>query len=198
MIAKRKSAAKSTPSTTAPPPAVPLTPAAEPGPIVVSNAGVVLLAPFFPELHRRCGLLDEKGVFRDFATAQRAVHLIQHAVTGGIHRAREHELILNKILCGIAPDTALVPTLQLTAAERAAVEELLKAVTQRWPRGAVLSPAGLRESYLRRPGQLTRLESHWLLRVERRGWDMLLGDLPWSFSVARAAWMPVPLHVDWI
>jgi hypothetical protein len=165
-------------------------------PIAVANAGVVILGPYLPELHRRCGLLEGK-VFRDFAAADRAVHLLQFLVDGN-SRPSEQVLGLNKIMCGLAPAVAVTPHVELTDEEQRYAQSLLENVVQRWPRGGAPSVAGLRGSYLSRPGRLERPEKDWLLKVERRGWDVLLSELPWSFSTLAHAWMPEPLHVDWI
>lgn len=165
-------------------------------PIAVTNAGLVLLAPFFPELHKRCGLLDGR-LFTDFKAAHRAVHLLQYLVTEGA-RTHEYSLVLNKVLCGLEPDAAVVTHEQLTDEEKAATAALLDGAIRRWPRAAIVTADGLRSSYLRRPGKLQRKENGWLLTVEKRGWDILLPDLPWSFPGLRPAWMPLPLEVNWI
>ena len=166
-------------------------------PIALTNAGLVLLAPFFPELHRRGGLLKD-GTFRDFRANQEAVHLLQFLVAGE-GRTREHSLVLNKILCGLDPACAVVPEVELGSSVRAAATALLENAVQQWPRGATLSIAGLRGTYLVRPGQLKRLErGAWSLKVEAKGWDILLAELPWTFGRIHPAWMPAPLIVDWI
>ncbi|HET7535505.1 MAG TPA: contractile injection system tape measure protein [Candidatus Didemnitutus sp.] len=175
-----------------PPPPV----AVSDAPIAVSNAGLVLLAPFFVTLHDRCGLLDGEK-FRDFHANQRAVQLLQYLVTGG-RRTHEYSLVLNKILCGLNPELPVVPEIELTGEEMQAANALLQSVADRWPRGAAISPDGIRGSYLWRPGVLKRRERAWELWVERRGWDILLPELPWGFSIAQSAWMPEPLRVDWI
>ncbi len=165
-------------------------------PIEVSNAGLVLLLPFFPELFKRCGWLDG-GVLRDFDATQRAVHLLQYLVNDG-RRTHEYSLVLNKVLCGLEPEAAVVARVKLADAETAAARQLLEYVTSHWARGATISVDGLRNSYLHRPGWLKRTPEGWSLRVERRGWDVLLPDLPWRFPGPRPAWMSRPLEVDWI
>jgi hypothetical protein len=165
-------------------------------PIAVNNAGLVLLAPFFGELFGRCSLL-EAGVFRDFRAAQRAVHLLQSLATGGA-RTHEYSLVLNKILCGLDPGVAVVARIELKEGEEEACRALLQRVAASWPRGAHLSVEGLRASYLLRAGWVRRDGDRWKLQVERRGWDVLLPELPWSFPGPRPAWMSRSLQVDWI
>jgi hypothetical protein len=165
-------------------------------PIALRNAGLVLLAPFFPELYRRCDFLRGDR-FRDFVANQRAIHVLQYLATGG-NRAHEYSLVLNKIFCGLNPDVPVVPEVELTDEEMTAVDQLLAHVAGLWPRGAVISPEGIRSSYLVRPGLLRRREHDWSLKVERRGWDVLLPELPWTFPGPKPGWMPEPLSVEWI
>lgn len=168
-------------------------------PIAVTNAGLVLLAPYLPRLHRQCGLLDG-DVFRNFEANQIAVHLLQYLVTGGARvRGAEFSLVLNKVLCGLEPAAAVVPRIELDPKLTAIAEGLLGHVAGQWPRGAKLSVEGLRSTYLHRPGRLKRrADGIWALKVEARGWDVLLGELPWSFGRVHAPWMPAPLEVDWV
>ena len=166
------------------------------GPIVVHNAGLVILAWFFPRLHERCGLLAE-GVFRDEAAAGYAVHLLQYLVAGA-SETRETALALNKLLCGLTPDTPITMNVELAADHRRHADHLLDEVANRWARGASVSVQGLRRSYLVREGRLEPRDGRWLLRVERRGWDVLLPELDWTFPGPKPAWMPQPLEVDWV
>lgn len=171
-------------------------PPAASGPILVRNAGLVILAPFLPDLHARCELLAGDG-FRDSVAVDYAVHLLHYLATGE-EPSFEHELALNKILCGLAPETPVPPRIELRDEDRRQADGMLERIAHQWARGAKISVSGLRRSYLLRAGQLERRKAGWLLRVERRGWDILLPELDWSFPGARPAWMAQPLEVDWI
>jgi hypothetical protein len=35
------------------------------------------------------------------------------------------------------------------------------------------------------------------LQVERRGFDILLDQLPWNMGIIKTQWMDEPLSVDW-
>lgn len=167
-------------------------------PIAVENAGLVMVAPLFEPLFRRCGLIDYDGIFVDCFAAQRAVHLLKHLADPGFS-APEHSIALNKLLCGLDPWDAPVPEVELTDTEKAAVLELLEHVSAHWPSGGGKSPTTIRTSYLCRPGRLQqRDERGWSLRVQRRGWDVDLPELPWSFGIIHRAWMPHPLNVEWL
>ena len=166
-------------------------------PIWIDNAGLVLVAPFLPRLFARCGYLAD-GEFAGGEATHRAVHLTQYLVSGAAERWHEFNLTLNKVLCGLEPAAAVVDAIELTREECAAAEGLLEFCATQWPRGAAVSPAGLRASYLRRPGKLSTGEEHWRLQVEKRGWDVLLPELPWTFPGPAPQWMPRPLRVEWI
>ena len=60
-----------------------------------------------------------------------------------------------------------------------------------------LSVDGLRGSFLLRRGQLSAVDGHHLLRVERESWDIVLARLPWSTSFVKLPWMATLLQVQW-
>ena len=66
---------------------------------------------------------------------------------------------------------------------------MLASVIDHWAILKNTSEAGLRESFLQRPGKLTRTSRVWLLQVEQRPYDMLLQSLPWTFHLIRRPWM---------
>lgn len=164
-------------------------------PLFVSNAGLVLLAPFFSVLFARTGLTDRNG-FRGLEAAHRAVHLTQYLLSEG-KRTRDYHLALNKVLCGLDPAEPLVSTVDLTPEERAVSGELLSTALARWNGLGQVSVDGFKNSFLWRAGRLMRKEDRWELVVERRGWDVLLQSLPWSFALLKSSWMPLPLHTTW-
>jgi len=74
---------------------------------------------------------------------------------------------------------------------------LLHAVTQHWKPLANTSIAGLRESFLQRNGSLQLKRDAWHLSVEARSFDMLLDQIPWSFSTIKFPWMDRVIYVEW-
>ncbi|MGC1301827.1 MAG: contractile injection system tape measure protein, partial [Caulobacteraceae bacterium] len=160
----------------------------------VANAGMVLAGPYLPMLFGRLGLLHE-GVFAEGA-AQRAVHLLQFLVDGGPPRL-EHELVLNKLLCGLDLDEPIEATFDITPDELETIEGLLRAMIQRWTALGSTSIAGLRETFLQRRGALSLKPELWRLRVEPRAFDVLLDRIPWGFTTLKPPWMKQVLHVDW-
>ncbi len=163
--------------------------------IYIGNAGQVLAAPYMPRLFSMVGLL-EAGRFKDAEAAERAVHLMQLVVTGKTD-APEYQLGLNKILCGVGSGTPIVREIEATAQETEVVEALIKGMIGHWTAIGNTSVAGLRETFLQRPGALYFKDDAWQLKVQAGPIDMLLDRLPWSFSIIKHPWMERSVHVTW-
>jgi Contractile injection system tape measure protein len=176
-------------------PARPL-PAEEP--FYIANAGAILLWPFLARYFQTLSLLPAKGGFRDEKDRSRAIHLVQYLTTGEID-APEHELLLNKILCGAHPELPLEPILPVTETEEKLSIQLLHGLIGNWEKLRNTSIEGLRQSFLIREGRLLRKEGgeFWSLVVSTRGYDILLDSLPWRLSVIRLPWMQTVLHAKW-
>lgn len=179
------------------PPAASPAPASEASrePIYVANAGIVLAEPFLPRLFSLCGLV-QGDAFAHPAAASRAVHLLQ-ALVGGAGPWLEHELVLNKLLCGLAIAEPLQWDGELDEKERATVDGLLGAMLQQWKVLGGTSIDGLRQTFLRREGRLVDEGEFWHLLVEPGPYDMLVDQLPWGFSTIKYPWMERMIHVQW-
>jgi Contractile injection system tape measure protein len=166
-------------------------------PFYIGNAGVVLLWPFLARYFQNLGLM-ENNAFRGETERNRAVYLVQYLAAGKLE-APEHELLLNKVLCGAQPEQPLDPANPLTDAEEALSAQLLHAVIANWEKLRNTSREGLRQSFLLREGRLLRKQSDdsWSLTVSTKAYDLLLDSLPWRFSTVRLPWMQAVLHVKW-
>lgn len=166
----------------------------------IGNAGLVLFNPYLPILFERLGLLargdDGRSRIDGVEARSRAVHLLQYLVDGRTDRP-EPELVLNKLLAGIAVDTPVAPPIEPTAAERQTCDGLLGAVIANWSAVRTISAEGLRETFLQREGRLRHAEGRWTLQVQRKTIDVLVDQVPWSFSLVYHAWMAEPVHVTW-
>jgi hypothetical protein len=80
--------------------------------IEIKNAGIVIVWPYLDRFFQMLEM-TEKGAFKTEEDAVRAVHLIQYLVTGS-NETPEHELLLNKILCGIKLATPVPLQIELT------------------------------------------------------------------------------------
>lgn len=87
--------------------------------------------------------------------------------------------------------------LQLSPEEKEVCEALLKAVTQQWEPLRNTSVNGLREAFLQRNGRLETEDERYLLRVEKKAYDMLLDKLPWSIGMIKTSWMEKVIYVEW-
>lgn len=104
--------------------------------IEVPNAGLCLLAIWFPRLFDMLGLLaanaDGKKDFKDIGTRIRAVFILQRLVTDEVREYEEHELAFNRILTGCPFHVPLPKTLELTQNEIQTAESMLAGVKANW------------------------------------------------------------------
>ena len=166
-------------------------------PFYIANAGAILLWPFLSRYFQSLGLM-EKDAFRGDAERSRGLHLLQYLATGSME-AFEHDLLLNKILCGHPPAQPIEPVTAITEEEASLSTQLLNGVIANWKKLGNTSIEGLRQSFLIREGKLLRKDSDnsWMLTVSTRGYDMLLDSLPWRLSMVRLPWMQALLNVKW-
>lgn len=163
----------------------------------VANAGLVILWPFLGHFFSHLGLLDEdRRSFLSFEMRQRAVGLLQ-VVAAKDAASPEYLLPLNKLLCGLPPETPLDLGQPLREEEIAECENLLEAVIAQAPILREMQPDGLRGSFLLRPGLLGMQDNAWLLRVERQTYDIVLERFPWNWEWVKLPWMETPLRVEW-
>ncbi|OWQ84403.1 hypothetical protein CDN99_24210 [Roseateles aquatilis] len=170
-------------------------------PIWVDDAGQVLLAAYAERLFKHLNLLRD-GRFIDAEAQSTAVQCLQ-TLCHGPGPADESCTVLSRLLCGAPPDEVLPPVPPCDAERLALLEQLLAAVVAHWKAVGNTTVAGLRESFLQRQGRLQEDKPRagepprWRLRVQPRGFDVLLDRLPWSFHTIRLPWMPGVLHVEW-
>lgn len=162
--------------------------------IHIANAGLIVLAPFLSMLFERLGLSDKAGL----KDAAHAIALIHYLATGEEGPA-EFQVPLAKILCGCPLEKALTLPSTLPDSLKSEADQLLESVIGHWGVLKNTSVNGLRESFLQRPGKLSRRpQGDWLLQVEQRAFDMLLQQLPWSFALIRMPWMKTVLRTEWV
>jgi hypothetical protein len=161
----------------------------------VGNAGLVILWPFLSSFFAHLGLLEENN-FKDLAARQRAVGLLQ-LLAAEESSFPEYLLPLNKVLCGLELQHPFGFGPPPKKREIRECSQLLAAVIAQAPILNNMSEAGFRGSFLLRPGLLSRRDGHWLLRVERQTYDIVLERFPWSWSWVKLPWMADPLRVEW-
>jgi hypothetical protein len=163
--------------------------------IYCKNAGIILLAPFLGTLFERAGLVENKQ-FKDERSQHKGVQLLDFAAKGS-QGSEEHELVIQKVLCGINVQDPIDLFIELTDSEKELVEGLLKAVIQQWHVLNNTSIEGLQTSFLQRNGLLKKDENGFQLHVESLSYDMLLDSIPWNISILKLSWMEHILNVSW-
>ncbi|MEM7373506.1 MAG: contractile injection system tape measure protein [Bacteroidota bacterium] len=164
----------------------------------LSNAGLALILNCVPLLWQELGYLGPDRLFVSPECQERAIHLLQFMGTGETAFS-EHELVLNKLVCGFPIEDPIRRSVDLTVFETESAETFLQQLIDEWGALKQTSPNGLRHNFLIRNGKLSEKHNHWLLQVEKAGYDpFLLNRLPWTLSIVKCRWMPKRLQVEWI
>lgn len=162
--------------------------------IYISNAGLVIAAPFLPALLNRLGIAKDAVI-----TNKDAAVCVTHYLCTGNDEIEEYELILPKILCGLHPSFPVhTNDFLMTSETENEVNSVLSSIIEHWSVLKETSVPGLRESFLRREGKLVFNKNRWLLTVEQKPYDMLLKQLPWNISMLQLSWMQHMLIAEWI
>ncbi len=161
--------------------------------IFIENAGAVILAPFLPMLFNTIKWAKNGLLLKP----DKAVCLIQYMVTGNTDFG-EADLVLPKILCGLAPDELVNTDQKITAPQKKEVQELLASVVAHWSILKNTSTEGLQQSFLQRQGKLVLTNNQWLLQVEQKSFDMLLQQLPWNINWLKLPWMKNVVITEWV
>jgi hypothetical protein len=161
--------------------------------LYVDHAGLVLLHPFLPQFFRALGIAGDDKIL----AADRALQLL-HFLATGKEQVAEYELLFPKLLCGLPTNALAGKPAGLTPEEREEASALLSAVVSHWDALKNTGQDGLRETYIKRPGKISRRnDGDWLLQVESKSYDILLDRLPWGISMVRLPWMARMLRVEW-
>jgi len=164
--------------------------------IYIHNAGLVIMHPFLNTYFNRLKMF-ENGDFISDEHRHRAVHLLQY-LAFGTETNEEHELVLNKILCNIPIDEPVSAGIIMTEEEKAISGELINAILTQWDKLKNTTAESFQTSFLQRDGALSRIEENWNLKVENRGYDVLLSTLPWGLGMIKTPWMTEFIYVEWI
>ena len=163
--------------------------------LLVDNAGIILVWPYLQTFFTGLGLMKSKSFINKNAAAK-AVHLLHYLAFGELE-GDESQWILNKLLCGLYTDEFIQPEISLLKSEKEEADHLLSSVIRNWSALKNTKPSGLRVSFLQRPGILLKEENGWLLKIERKGIDILLDKLTWPISVIKLPWTEYMIQVQW-
>jgi Contractile injection system tape measure protein len=163
--------------------------------IFITNAGLVLLAPFLGFFFAELGLLKE-GTFKSGNDAIKAAQIL-HYIVYGVAKTPDYMMAFNKVLCGIPINTAMPLKLNSTKKIKLEIQSLLENVILRWTTLKNTSPQGFVHAFLQRNAILTKNENGWLLKVETKSIDVLLDTLPWNISMIKLKWNGYMIHTEW-
>ena len=161
----------------------------------VTNGGLVLLWPFLSRFFGTLGLVTE-GAFVDEVAAERAAHILQVLATGE-PATPEHELVLNKWLCGLPLDHVLPSGIELSTEEEQECLDLLSAAAKNWPALKSTSAEGFRKTFMLREAKLAHEDGLWKLNVAPTSVDVLQNTRPWPVSLIKLPWNEESLYVTW-
>jgi hypothetical protein len=162
---------------------------------MVYTSGVVILAPYFKRFFTQLNLL-EQGEWKNATAHYKAIQLVRYMATGHL-MCPEHSLVLEKLLCGLEINIPIPKEVILSEKEKAEAILLLQAVIANWEQLKNTSVEGLRETFLKRDGILTKKENGWVLQVERKTVDILLDNIPWSFASLAFTWNNYIIFTTW-
>ncbi len=160
----------------------------------ISNAGLVLLHPFFQPLLERLDLLVDKQIAAD--KKDQAVQLLHYLATRQTD-AYEHELLLEKILCGCPVELSIDRNVNLTDQQLQEADAVLESCLEHWQALKSNSIDALRATFLQREGKITTQENQIRLVVERQAQDILLDQLPWGIHLIKLPWLEQLIFVEW-
>lgn len=163
--------------------------------IKINNSGLVLTWPFLTMLLTRLGMIEDNG-FKDEASQNRAVYLLQYLVFGETDFP-EYELALNKLLVGMPLATHLEPGIVLTEEEKNLCDSLLKGILQNWEKLKTSTVEALQVTFLQRVGKLVFEDTQVTLDVERKGVDALMESINWNIKMFKLPWMEKALQINW-
>ncbi|RFS19334.1 hypothetical protein DVR12_24190 [Chitinophaga silvatica] len=163
--------------------------------IFIGDAGLVVVAAFLPMLFEKLELVID-GEFVSSVAQQTAAKLIAYLANGDAENA-DWQMILPKILAGLALEDIISADIFLTEEAMKEGEEMLWAVIKYWEALGDSSIEALREAFLKRDGKLTDENNEWHLLVQGTAIDLLLDRLPWSFSMIKHSWMKQLLITEW-
>ncbi|MGK0413942.1 MAG: hypothetical protein ACJA1B_002159, partial [Polaribacter sp.] len=165
------------------------------GSIYINNAGLILIWPFLSTLFNKLGLLNGRS-FIDDASLQKAILVTQYVIFEGDEN-EESNLVLNKILCGVAPSFFVDTKIELNEMEKNIAKSVLRAVTGNWEQLKNTSMVNFKETFLKREGIIQKVDSNYKLIVEKKPFDMLLRTIPWNISMIQNSFMGFRLIVEW-
>jgi hypothetical protein len=163
--------------------------------LLVTNSGLVILYPYLNMFLKAMSFVKD-GKFRSEKKQRKAAQAL-HYLACGSYKTPEQDMILNKVLVGLPLNEPIPARLRLTKKQKEECDMLLQSVLTHWPGLGSTSVAGLQGSFLWREGILKPDDTHWLLHVEEKAYDVLLDGVPWPFRFIKLPWNEYVINVQW-
>ncbi|MCF7696557.1 hypothetical protein KPG66_10785 [Mycetohabitans sp. B2] len=168
-------------------------------PLIVANAGLVLLWPVLPRLFQTFELVDADNGWTPDAV-RRAVALLDWLASGQTPPA-DWRLPVPRLLCGLPPlpdDVQPIDWPVLDGSQQEGADRWLNMTLAVLPGLRRLSAADVRAFFLQRTGMLVAGMKHLTLTVERDATDVLLSQVPWPLTQITLPWLSSPIEVEWL
>ncbi len=161
----------------------------------INNSGLILLWPYLGRYLKTIGLVNNSKFISTIAQ-QKALYELEY-ILHDPKEFHEYDLVLNKVLCGIKITATIEMQLKTGPINPKAGSSLLRSAIKNWPLITNTSIEGFKESFLSRAGKLIEHEKHWQLVIDRKGYDVLLEQLPYSLNAVKLPWMNKAIYVEW-
>ncbi|MGV3347134.1 contractile injection system tape measure protein, partial [Enterobacteriaceae bacterium LUAb1] len=161
----------------------------------IGNAGVVMLWPLLPQFFAQLEL-TEKQHFISESTRWQAIACLDWLVWGDPN-PQAGRLMLNQLLCGIAPESAPLASSPLSERQRQWIDSWLTTTGQQLPGWQKLSLTDMRQLFLQRSGEILNRLPSWQLSVKPEAYDFLLRELCWPVTLVSLPWLEQPLTIIW-
>ena len=164
--------------------------------INIDNAGLILFHPYLLYVFKELKWTSGENKFISPKTRQKAVLFLQYLINQK-SRQPEHELVLNKILCGWKLNRPIKTSCNFSPKEKQAAAELNETLREHWPALKTTSAQGLVKSFIERKGAIEREEKSFLVRVEKKSIDILMQNLPFGIQTIKLPWNEYIIHTEW-
>lgn len=162
----------------------------------IFNGGIVLINSYLRELFNRLNLLDNNQ-FISKQHCQKAILALHYFVSGSEVIKSQQDIVINKVLCGCTIDEIFETDQTLSDDDKLTIDGLISAMISHWNAIKTSSIDGFRGNWLIREGNLSRKHQKLNLTIEKKVYDILLNQSPFSFSVIQFPWMTEALYVKW-
>jgi len=168
----------------------------EPERINILNSGLILFHPYMRYAFKDLKWIGDDNKFVNSKAQQKAILFLQYMINGK-SRQGEHLLVLNKLLCGWPVHLPVQTACVFSAREKQAAADILGSIKEHWSVIKNTSDRGVIDSFIERPGIVSKQDSGFLLQIERKTIDILLDSLPFGLNTIKLPWNEYIIHTEW-